>query len=155
MRVVLDTNVLVRATKNATGPARELLSLLQTDAHVVVISREILVELVRVLDYPRLCQQHRLTPDERREFVTAIDMIAQHVMLPPGTPAAVSSDPDDNFVVQTGVAGQVNVICTRDRHLLHANVQAYCAQFGIRVLRDTELLDELRQSAATDKPTGE
>jgi hypothetical protein len=53
------------------------------------------------------------------------------------------------------VAGNVNVICTRDRHLLHANVQAYCARFGIRVLRDTELLDELRQSAAGDPPTGE
>jgi predicted nucleic acid-binding protein len=66
-----------------------------------------------------------------------------------------SSDPDDNFVVQTGVVGQVNVICTRDRHLLHTNVQAYCAQFGIRVLRDTELLDELRQAAADDKPAGD
>lgn len=29
------------------------------------------------------------------------------------------------------------------------------ARFGIRVLRDTELLDELRQSAAGDKPTGD
>ena len=154
MRVVLDTNVLVRATKHATGPARELLSLLQTDPHVVVISREILVELVRVLDYPRLCQQHRLTPEERRDFVSSLDKAAEHVSLPPGTPTVVSSDPDDNFVAQTGVVGRVNVICTRDRHLLHANVQAYCAQFGIRVLRDTELLDELRQSAADDKPTG-
>jgi putative PIN family toxin of toxin-antitoxin system len=122
---------------------------------VVVISREILVELVRVLDYPRLCQQHRLTPEERQEFATSLDNAAEHVTLLPGTPAAVSSDPDDNFVVQTGVVGRVNVICTRDRHLLHVNVQAYCAQFGIRVLRDTELLDELRQSAIGDKPTGE
>jgi len=155
MRVVLDTNVLVRATKNATGPARELLGLLLADPHVVVISRELLVELVRVLDYPRLCEQHRLTPEERRDFVTSLDNFAEHVTLPPGAPAAVSSDPDDNFVVQTGVVGQVNVICTRDRHLLHANVQAYCARFGIRVLRDTELLDELRQSSEGDEPTDE
>lgn len=155
MRVVLDTNVLVRSTKNATGPARELLSLLQADPHVIVISREILVELVRVLDYPRLVQQHRLTPEERREFAAGLDTAAEHVTLPAGVPAAVSTDPDDNFVVQTAVAGNVDVICTRDRHLLHANVQAYCARFGIRVLRDTELLDELRQSAAGDKPTGD
>jgi putative PIN family toxin of toxin-antitoxin system len=145
MRVVLDTNVLVRSTKNATGPARELISLLQADPHAIVISREILVEL----------QQHRLTPEERREFVANLDKAAEHVTLPAGSPSAVSTDPDDNFVVQTGVAGNVNVICTRDRHLLHANVQAYCARFGIRVLRDTELLDELRQSAAGDPPTGE
>ena len=153
MKVVLDPNVLVRATKYATGPARELLGLLQADPHVLVISREILVELVRVLDYPRLCQIHRLTPEERREFVTAVDQLAEHVMLPPGAAAEVSFDPDDNLVVQTGVVGQVNVICTRDRHLLNANVQAYCAQFGIRVLRDTELLEELRRSAADTEAT--
>ena len=74
--------------------------------------------------------------------------------LPPGTPVAISADPDDNFVVQTGVVGQVDVICTRDGHLLHLNVQAYCAGFGIRVLRDTDLLDELRQSAADDDVAG-
>jgi putative PIN family toxin of toxin-antitoxin system len=151
MRVVLDTNVLVRATKNATGPARELLGLLQADPHVIVISRELLVELVRVLDYPRLVVQHRLTPEERQEFVTSLDAAAEHVALPPVTPAAVFSDPDDDFVVQTGVVGKVNVICTRDRHLLHPDVQAYCTGFGIRVLRDTELLDELRQATADDQ----
>lgn len=32
MRVVLDTNVLVRATKNATGPARKVLERLQPPA---------------------------------------------------------------------------------------------------------------------------
>lgn len=155
MRVVLDTNVLVRATKNAAGPARVLLGLLQADPHVLVISREMLIEFVRVLDYPRLVQQHRLTPEERQEFATSLDRAAEHVALPPGTPAAISSDPDDNFVVQTGVGGQVNVIFTRDRHLLHPNVQAYCAQFGIRVLRDTELLDELRRFSTGEKATGE
>jgi putative PIN family toxin of toxin-antitoxin system len=108
MRVVLDTNVLVRATKRATGPARQLLGLLQVEPHVIVISREILVELVRVLDYPRLCQQHRLTPEERQEFAISLNNAAEHVTLPRGTAAAVSSDPDDNLVVQTAVAGQVD-----------------------------------------------
>lgn len=148
MRVVLDTNVLVRATKYANGPARELLGLLQADPHILVISRETLIELVRVLDYPRLCQQHRLTPEERREFVTGLDQISEHVALPPNMAAPISSDPDDDAIVQTGVAGRADVICTRDRHLLHAEVREYCANFGIRVLSDTELLAEIRQSAS-------
>jgi uncharacterized protein len=144
MRVVLDTNVLVRATKYATGPARQLLELLHLDPHVIVTSPAMLVELVRVLDYPRLCQQHRLTVEERREFIANIDRIAEHVALPRGAPTAVASDPDDNIVVQTGVVGQAEVICTRDHHLLHAKVRAYCATFNIRLLGDTELLEELR-----------
>jgi|SwirhisoilCB3_FD_contig_31_3762335_length_754_multi_3_in_0_out_0_2 putative PIN family toxin of toxin-antitoxin system len=155
MRVVLDTNVLVRGAKHAAGPVRELLSLLQSGPHVIVISREILVELVRVLDYPRLCKLHRLTPEERRDFVTSLDNLAEHVALSPGAAAAISTDPDDNLVVQTGVAGQVDVICTRDRHLLHANVKTYCSNLGIRLLHDSELLDELRRSATGVEPTRE
>lgn len=116
MRVVLDTNVLVRATKYANGPARE---------------------------------QHRLTPEERREFVTGLDQISEHVALPPNMAAPISSDPDDDAIVQTGVAGRADVICTRDRHLLHAEVREYCANFGIRVLSDTELLAEFASRPAT------
>ena len=54
MRAVLDTNVLVRATKNASGPARELLRQFEAEQHVLIVSNAILVELLRVLDYPRV-----------------------------------------------------------------------------------------------------
>ncbi len=46
MRVVADTNVLVRASKNATGPARELLAFFGTEEHVPVLSNAILSELI-------------------------------------------------------------------------------------------------------------
>jgi predicted nucleic acid-binding protein len=60
MRVVLDTNILVRAAKNATGPARELLRSFESEDHVLVLSSFILIELLRVLDYPRVRALHRL-----------------------------------------------------------------------------------------------
>ena len=97
MRVVLETNVLVRATKNASGPAREILRLLSVAPHVVVTSSFILTELERVLQYPRIAALHRLTPEECCVFVALVREISQHVemaVVPDVKP--VSADPDDD-----------------------------------------------------------
>ena len=55
------------------------------------------------------------------------------------------TDPDDDLVLAPAVQGRANVVCTWDRDLRqNANVQSYCALHGIRVLKDSELLAELR-----------
>lgn len=53
---------------------------------------------------------------------------------------APAADPDDN----AAIAGQAQVICTRDRHFRNENVVDFCAQHGIRIVDDIELLTELR-----------
>lgn len=57
---------------------------------------------------------------------------------------AVQNDPDDNAVIAAAIAGQAEVICTRDRHFHDPKVIDFCAQYGIRILDDVELLRELR-----------
>jgi predicted nucleic acid-binding protein len=59
---------------------------------------------------------------------------------------AVQADPDDNAVIATAIAGQAEVICTRDRHFHRQDVIDFCSQHGIRILDDIELLNELRAS---------
>jgi predicted nucleic acid-binding protein len=56
-----------------------------------------------------------------------------------------SSDPQHDGVILTAIAGEADVICTRDAHLLDAETKHDCAQHGIRVLTDIELLEELRK----------
>ncbi|MEX2119092.1 MAG: putative toxin-antitoxin system toxin component, PIN family [Pirellulales bacterium] len=143
---MLDTNVLVRATKNATGPAREVLERLQPPGHVLVLSRWLLAELRRVLQYPRVQALHRMTMEETDDFISDLEVTADIVDVPPDLqPAALSTDPDDDAVIATAVAGRADALCTLDRHLRHADVQAYCQARGIAVLSDTELLTLLRQ----------
>lgn len=48
----------------------------------------------------------------------------------------------------TAVMGQAEIICTRDRHFGHPDVQAYCAARGIRIMTDLELLKLLRKPEA-------
>lgn len=54
MRIVLDTNILVRAAADEQGLAGRLLEEIVSGPHILVISPYILSEIARVLSYPRL-----------------------------------------------------------------------------------------------------
>ena len=150
MRVVLDTNVLVRATKNASGPAREVLCCLDRDEHVLVLSQYLLTELIRVLAYPRVQALHQLTDAECLEFAQSLHDAAEVIAVDDSQSLSVSPDPNDDPVIQTAVQGKANVLCTLDRHLRQEAVQNYCRQHGIDVLTDIELLEVLRQSSGDE-----
>jgi putative PIN family toxin of toxin-antitoxin system len=147
MRVVLDTNVLVRATKSAVGPARRLLATLSLAPHTIVTSSGLLAELMRVLEYPRLRAQHRLSRLEIEAFIAALSRIAEVVPLEPGkTGSTVPADPEDDLVIGTAVQGKADVVCTLDRHFQHPDVHAFCAPGGIQILSDVELLQILAEA---------
>ena len=145
MRVVLDTNVLVRATKNAKGPARALLREFESEKHVLIVSDAILIELLRVLYYPRVRAMHRLSDEECQQHVQSLHDAAEFVALPTVPTDSISPDPDDDPVVHTATQGKADELCTLDRHLRRQNVQEYCEGHSIRIMTDVELLEELRR----------
>jgi uncharacterized protein len=150
MRVVLDTNILARATGASAGPARAVFLRLLDPPHSILVSRSLLDELRRVMNYPRVQKIHGLTTEEIEKHVHDIELAAVIVDLPALLPSSVAADPDDNPVVATAVNGVANVLCTRDQHLHSAEVVRYCGQYSIRVLTDLDVLVELR---ALDAPT--
>ena len=60
MRIVLDTNILVRAHIKAQGPAREALLKIVYGNHVLITSPFLLREVERALAYPRLSSAETL-----------------------------------------------------------------------------------------------
>src|SRR5438445_1674204 len=97
MRVVLDTNVLARSTKYATGPARGCFLRFESGQHTLVVSTYLLAELARVLTYPRLMARHGLSPEEVREFLAAVETVGEMVATPlDSVEAIVSADPEDD-----------------------------------------------------------
>ena len=71
MRIVLDTNILVRANAKARGPARELLQMIVASAdHTLLLSPFLLEELERVFDYERVRVLSKLTDQEVAEYLS-------------------------------------------------------------------------------------
>lgn len=149
MRVVLDTNVLIRAAARSGSPAREVFERLTEPPHALLISDFFLDELARAMRYPRVQIAHRLDDAGIERHIQDVAGAAVVVTLPAGASPTVSTDSYDDPVIATAVLGKAEVLCTLDRHLRRESVVAYCAQFSVRILTDVELLMELR---ATNEP---
>jgi uncharacterized protein len=143
MRVVLDSNVLARATPGKTSAAREVLIRVTKQPHTLVTAAALLAELARTLQYPRVRALHGLDDAGIQAYLQSIQL-GSLVVNPAIPPPLQTANPDDDLVIATALAGQAEVLCTRDRHLLNPLVQAACAVLGIRVLNEVDLLHELR-----------
>ncbi len=143
MKVTLDSNVLVRAVTSPRGPALHLLDIILA-AHTLVLSRFILDEVERVLMYPRLRERYRITGAEVARFAGTLADAAQLVD-PVIVEPVVLSDPDDDPVLYTAADGKANILCTLNtKHFTAPLVLKFCAQRGIRVMTDVEVLRELQ-----------
>lgn len=140
MRIVLDTNILARATPGKSGPAAVRQAI--RPPHCLVISPFILTELGRVLRYERVRPLHGLEDEEIDQFTAAVqrNALIVDVTLSAKSPI-VPDDPEDDPVVLTAVAGRAAYLCSLDKHLFRPEVQSFCAQWGIRVVTDIELLE--------------
>ena len=145
MRVVPDTNILVRANPNTSpqGLARELLLAVLSGPHVLIVSSAILTGIERVLNYPRVQARWPLTAEAIAAYRFFLQDIGAMVDLPASFPAIVR-DPDDDLVLQTAIAGRADVLCTRDEHFRDEAVERVCAAHGIRIIGDIALMQELR-----------
>jgi putative PIN family toxin of toxin-antitoxin system len=144
MRMVLDSNVLVRALCHPLGAAAELVRQIGVK-HQLVVSPFLLVELARVLRYERIRRLHGMDDEATNAAVDAVARMCEVVTPPEGlVEPPIARDPDDNPIIATAIVGRADVLCTLDKHLRRPEVVALCRQHGVRVLTDAELLMELR-----------
>jgi putative PIN family toxin of toxin-antitoxin system len=100
MRIVLDTNILVRANIKAQGPAREALLKIIHENHVLIISPFLLREVGRALAYPRLQKLWRLSLQDIQEHVQFLVKVSELVHPIIGAPV-VLKDSSDVPVIHT------------------------------------------------------
>ena len=144
MRIVLDTNVLVRANIKVRGPARELLLKIAYSEHVLITSPFLLREVERALAYPRLQKLWRLTLQDIQEHVQFLVKISE-VVHPSFETPVVLKDRDDDPVVYTAIDGKADVLCTLDRDFNEPEVVAFCRKRGVSILDAVELLQKLKR----------
>jgi putative PIN family toxin of toxin-antitoxin system len=133
-RVVCDTNVVVSGLLWA-GPPREVLRLAERRAIRLFTSRPLLLELGRVLSYPRLARVLE------RANLTGADLAAwliEHASLVVPRPLAepaIPDDPADEQVLACAIESGADAIISGDRHLLALGVHG-----GIPILTVRDFL---------------
>lgn len=144
MRIVLDSNILLRAIISPGGPARAVYQLIQRP-HVLVTSMPLLADLGDALRYPRARRRHRHDDAEIDRLVLNIYKVSTYISLPAvRTLPGVCRDPDDDWIIDTAIVGQADVLCTCDNDLFDPVVIRHCQSHGVEVMRDPDLLVRLR-----------
>jgi predicted nucleic acid-binding protein len=70
-------------------------------------------------------------------------------VVPAPIPAGLLRDLDDEPILATAIAGQADVLCTRDLHFSDDKVHAFAAEHGIRIMTELELLALLDEQGPT------
>lgn len=112
----------------------------------MLTSGQILVELARVLRYPRLQALFGLSEEQTYQYVQFLREVS-HSVSPDGTLPVPIRDPKDIVVLQTAVCGDADVICTLDRHFYDNDTVSFCAALGIDICHDRELAERIARQA--------
>ena len=109
MRIVFDSNILVRAAWKADGLASRLLRRVLEGPHRLIVSPFILGEVARVLAYPRIQSRWGLTEERIQQHVNRLSA-ASEIVASTSADRVVPDDPDDAFIVQTAIDGKASTV---------------------------------------------
>ena len=143
MRIVLDSNILVRSFVKSHGLAHDLLLAILASDHILILSNEILVEVARVLRYPRLMTIHGEDEESIYNFTGWLRDAAEIIALNPLGLAHIR-DRSDIFILQTALRGEADVLCTGDRDFFEPPASIFLASVGIDVMTDVQLMRRLK-----------
>ena len=118
LRAVLDANVFVSAfSKPESPPGRILHAWLDRAAFELVLSRAILEEVKRALEYPHVRRYLRLSDEEAEALLNRVEIQADFVE-GLSIVEAVPADPGDDKYVVAALEGRADFVVSGDRHLL-------------------------------------
>ena len=143
-KIVLDTNIIVRAVASPSGLASELLRRAISDGNLLCTSNFMLAELDRVLRYPRVRKIHGLSDTEIEDFVRSIQQVALVVEVDASKSVRVTRDRNDDPVIETAVRAKAKYLCSIDEDIGAKEVLDHCKTVGVEVVSDTTLIAILR-----------
>jgi putative PIN family toxin of toxin-antitoxin system len=111
VRILLDTNIIISGLLSSESPPGKLIQGWLDGRFELVTSQAQLDELLRALGYERLCD--RISPEQARDFLENIETAAIVVSSMPEV--GFSSDPDDNIILATAIAGSADLIVSGDK----------------------------------------
>lgn len=141
-RVVLDTKVWASAVVWGGRPAR-IVHLAEKGRIQILTSPDVLGEISRVLEYPRL---KTILDGANARKDTVLTKIAEisHVVESRHSTRLIKEDPSDNRILDCAIEGKADYMISGDRHLLQLG------KFGpVRIVNTSEFLSVMRQATRT------
>lgn len=111
IRVVFDTNILISALLSLTGAPFRCLASARSGAAQSVTCREILDEFSEKLRTKFGFEEERI-----EQVISEIEAFSEIVAIP-GLLQVVTSDPDDDMIIECALVGGASVIVSGDKHL--------------------------------------
>jgi putative PIN family toxin of toxin-antitoxin system len=142
VRIVVDSNLLVLAFLQPNGLASQLMLTIIAKNHSLLLSNEIVLEVSRVLRYPRMINLHAASEKDVYNFVGWLRIVAEMIAFDPFVPAPIR-DESDIFVLQTALSGGAEILCTCDRDFFEPPASIFLESRGIAVLTDAQLMRKL------------
>jgi putative PIN family toxin of toxin-antitoxin system len=112
----------------------------EEEAFIGIMSPPLRAEYANVLNRGPLVQRFRLTSDEIRAFLFAVDISSEYVLIGDNSPIELR-DPDDEIVLMTAVSGNADFIVSGDRDLLSVAEDSRLGR--LRIVTAPVFLDEL------------
>jgi hypothetical protein len=142
MRVVVDANVIVSALITPQGIPSQLFRYWELLYFDMLVSRESLDELARVLNYPKIRKRLRSSDQEIADFLDSYREKAIWVVHHEAINAVVR-DISDNIYLEIGVSGYARYVVSGDHHLLELK------EFqGIAIVSPAEFVQRMANSTS-------
>ena len=140
LRSVLDANIYVSAFVRPEGPPGQIIDrFLRDAAFEIVLSAEIVEEVLQALAYPKIRKAARTKVDPElwfEDILVLAQLIAGEYKI-----SGVSEDPDDDKDIAAAIEGRAVFVVSGDVDLLNVGDHQ-----GVRIVTPRAFLDVLRAS---------
>jgi len=120
-----------------------LLELIARKDIIILTSTEILIELGRVLRYPRMQTLFGLSEEQIYQYVQLLKNVCEIVPVDRNWNFPIP-DATDTAILATAVAGKADYLCTLDKDFYTSEVRTFCGMGGIVVLDDLAMMRRLK-----------
>lgn len=134
IRIVLDSNLFVSALLKPGSIPDLILRAVKDEKVLLLMSDDILAEIARVLNYPKIRKRFSASDEELHNFLQLLGSVA---IFTPGTLnlPPLEADPDDTKYLICAVEGHADFIVSGDHHLTDLTMYR-----GIRIVTPAEFI---------------
>ncbi len=113
LRLVVDTNIIVSGLMTTATPPAQILDAVQSKKAVLLVSDEVVVEYLRVLECPHIRKYKKITDEVIRDLTSLFVEETERIEVL--STIKKSKDPDDDKFLSLAFAGKADFLITGDK----------------------------------------